>query len=86
MNPDEIRTHPTETRLTLEEPTSYGEHAEPVEEAEEAEIGTDQDPESDEDEEEIVEPVAERPKTEISSQREKGSPEISGCRACATDR
>ena len=43
----------------LEEPADYGENDEPVEEAEEAEIGTDQDPESDSDEEEIVEPVAE---------------------------
>ena len=55
INSDEIRTHPAESRLTLEEPTGYGEDAEPVEEAE---IGTDQDPESDSDEEEIVEPVA----------------------------
>ena len=38
MNPDEIRTHPAESRLTLEEPAGYGEDAEPVEEAEEAEI------------------------------------------------
>ena len=33
MNPDEIRTHPAESRLTLEEPSGYGEDAEPVEEA-----------------------------------------------------
>ena len=59
MNPDVIRTHPAESRLTLEEPAGYGEDAEPIEEAEEAEIGTDQDPESDLDEEEILEPVAE---------------------------
>ena len=77
MNYDEIRTHPAESRLTLEEPAGYGENTEPVEkEGEEAEIGTDQDPESDSDEEQI---------TEISSQREKGSLEISGCRACAAD-
>ena len=51
-NSEEIRPKPTESRLTLEEPTGYGEDAEPVEEAEEAETGTDQEPE-------ILEPVAE---------------------------
>ena len=45
--------------MTLEEPTGYREEAEPVDEAEEVETGTDQDPESDSDEEEILEPVAE---------------------------
>ena len=59
MNSDEIWTHPVESRLTLEEPAGYGEETEPAEEVEEAEIGTDQDPESDSDEEQIVEPVAE---------------------------
>ena len=59
MNPDETRTHPAESRLTLEEPAGYGEDAEPVEEAEEIETGTDQDPESESDEEEILEPFAE---------------------------
>ena len=59
MNHDEIRTNPAESRLTLEEPAGYGEDAESVEEAEAGEIGTDQDPESDSDEEEILEPVAE---------------------------
>ena len=49
---EEIRSKPTESRLTLEEPAGYGEDAEPVEEAEEVETGTDQDPESDSDEEE----------------------------------
>ena len=58
MNPDEIQTHPVESRLTLEEPAGYGEDTEPVEEVEEGEIGTNQDPESDSDEEQIVEPVA----------------------------
>ena len=52
MNSEEIRSKPTESRLTLEEPTGYGEEAEPVEEAEEVETGIDQDPESDSDEEE----------------------------------
>ena len=46
INFDEIRTHPAEIRLKLEEPASYGEDAEPVEEAEEAETGTDQDPDA----------------------------------------
>ena len=54
-----IRTQLTESRLTLEEPTGYGEEAEPVDEAEEVETGTDQDPESDSDEEDTLEPVAE---------------------------
>ena len=45
--------------MTLEEPTGYGEQAEPVDEAEEVETGTDQDSESDSDEEETLEPVAE---------------------------
>ena len=45
--------------MTLEEPTGYEEEAEPVDEAEEAETGTDQDLESDSDEEETLEPVAE---------------------------
>ena len=44
-NSDEIRTHPIESRLTLEEPAGHGDDIEPVaEEVEEAEIGTDQDP------------------------------------------
>ena len=55
-NSEEIRSKPTKSRLTLEEPT--GEEAEPVDEAEEVETGTDQDPESDSDEEEILDPVA----------------------------
>ena len=60
MNFDEIRTHPAKSRLTLEEPASYGEDTELAEEeVEEAEVVTDQDPESDSDEEEIVETVAE---------------------------
>ena len=60
MNSNEIRTHPVESRLSLEEPACHGQDTEPVvEEAEEAEIGTDQDPESDSDEEEIMESVAE---------------------------
>ena len=51
MNFDEIRTHPAKSRLTLEEPASYGEDTEPAEEeVEEAETGTGQDPESDSDE------------------------------------
>ena len=54
MNPYETRTHSAKSRLTLEEPTGYGEDTEPVEEVEEAEIGTDQDPKSDSDEEQIV--------------------------------
>ena len=58
-NSEEIRPKPTESRLTLEEPTGYEEEAEPVDEAEEVETGTDQDPESDSDEEETLEPVAE---------------------------
>ena len=42
-----------------EEPTCHDQDTEPVaEEAEGAEIGTDQDPESDSDEEEIVKPAA----------------------------
>ena len=60
MHSDEIRTHPAESRLTLEEPASHDQDTEPAtEEAEGAENGTDQDPESDSDEEEILEPVAE---------------------------
>ena len=55
-NSEEIRPKLTESRLTLEEPIGYGEDAEPVEEAE---TGTDQYPESDSDEEEILETVAE---------------------------
>ena len=56
-NSDEIRSQPTESRLTLEDPACHGQDTVPVaEEAEEAEIGTDQDPESDSDEEEILEP------------------------------
>ena len=58
-NSEEIRPKPTESRLTLEEPTGYGEEAEPVDEAEEGETRTDQDSESDSDEEETLEPVAE---------------------------
>ena len=57
--PTEILSKPTESRLTLEKPTGYGEEAEPVDEAEEVVTGTDQDPESDSDEEEILELVAE---------------------------
>ena len=60
MNSDEIRTHPAQSRMTLEELADYDEDTAPAEEVvEEAEIGTDQDPESDSDEEQIVEPVAE---------------------------
>ena len=59
MNSEEIRSKPTESPLTLEEPTGYGEEAEPIEEAEEVETRTDQDPVSDSDEEEILELVAE---------------------------
>ena len=59
INSNEIQTHPVESRLTLEELAGYSEDTEPVEEEEEAEIGTDQDPESDSDEQQIVEPVAE---------------------------
>ena len=41
MNSDEIRTYPAKSRLTLEEPASYGEDTEPAkEEVEEAETGT----------------------------------------------
>ena len=86
INSDEIRTHPTESRLTLEEPACHGQDTEPAaEEPEGAEIGTDQDPESDSDEEEILEPVAESQGRRYPL-REKGSPKISGCRARATDR
>ena len=51
-----------------------------AEEAEEAEIGTDQDPESDSDEEEILEPVAESqrrrfPDTEHVLLTNEGEPE-----------
>ena len=46
MNSDEIRTHPARSRLTLEEPSGYGEDTELAKEVEEAEIGTDQEPES----------------------------------------
>ena len=53
--------------MTLEEPTGYREDAELVEEAEEAEIGTDQDLESDLDEEEILEKAKEG---DILSERE----------------
>ena len=60
MNSDEIWTHPAKSRLTLEEPTSYGDDTKPAEEeVEEGEIGTGQDPKSDSDEEQRVEPVAE---------------------------
>ena len=52
-NSEEIRPKPTESWLTLEEPAGYEENAKPGEEAEEAETGTDQHPESDSDEEEI---------------------------------
>ena len=46
--------------MTLEEPPDYGEDTKPTkEEVEEAEIRTDHDPESDSDEEQIVESVAE---------------------------
>ena len=45
--------------MTLEEPAGYGDDTELMEEVEEAEIGTNQDPESDSDEERIVEPVVE---------------------------
>ena len=58
-NSEEIRPEPTRSRLTLEVPAGYGEEREPVDEAEEVENGTDQDPESDSDEEETLEPVAE---------------------------
>ena len=59
INSDEIRTHPVESRLTLEEPAGYDEDTEPAKEVEEAEIGTDHDPESDLDEEQTVDPIAE---------------------------
>ena len=59
MNSEEIRSKPTMSRLTLEEPAGYEEVAEPGEEAEEVETRTDQDPEPDSDEEEILESVAE---------------------------
>ena len=60
MNSDEIRTHPAKSRLTLEEPDSYGEDTELAEEeVEEAKTGTGQDPESDSDEEHMEEPVTE---------------------------
>ena len=58
MNSDESRTHPVESRLTLEEPAGYGEDTELAEEEEEAEIGIGHDPESDSDEEQMV-PVVE---------------------------
>ena len=45
--------------MILEELAGYGEDTEPVEEEVEAEIGTNQVPESDSDEEHIVEPIAE---------------------------
>ena len=53
-NFEEIRPKPTESPLTLDEPTGYGEEAKPVEEAEEVETGTNQDPESDSDDEETL--------------------------------
>ena len=43
-NSEEIWPKPSESRLTLKEPTIYGEGAKPVDEAEEVETGTDQDP------------------------------------------
>ena len=58
MNSDEIQTHPAKSQLTLEEPASYDEDTEPAEKVDKTEIGTDQDPELDSDEEQIVEPVA----------------------------
>ena len=86
INSDEIRTYLVERQTTLEEPASYDQDTESVaEEAEGAEIGTDQDSESDSDEEEIEEPVAEGQRWRYAL-REKGPQEISGCRACATDR
>ena len=85
-NSEEFRPEPTESRLTLEEPTSYREEAEPVEEAEEVETGTDQDPESDSDEEETLEPVAESQGRRYPLRERKPPPKISRCRACATDR
>ena len=46
INSDEIWTHPAKSRLTLEQPACHGQDSEPAaEEAEEAEVGTDQDPE-----------------------------------------
>ena len=73
INSDEIRTHPAESRLTLEEPACHDQDTEPVaEEAEAVEIGTDQDPESDSDEEEIVEQVV---KGQTQPTVDEGEPE-----------
>ena len=50
INSDEIRTHPAQSQTTLDETACHDHDTEPVaEEAEGAEIGTDQDLESDSD-------------------------------------
>ena len=74
MNSDEIQTHPAKSQLTLEEPASYDEDTEPAEKVDKTEIGTDQDPELDSDEEEIVESVAEGQRRRYPL-REKGTPD-----------
>ena len=86
MNSDEIRIHPGKSRLTLEEQAGHGEDTELAEKVEEAETGTGQDPESDSDEEQIVEPVAKGQRRRYPLKERSPPPEISGCRTCAADR
>ena len=83
---EDTRIYPIENRMlagnqmTLDEPAGYGQETKPTEEEEEEdtrirfERGTNGGTGN------------QKPRTEISSPREKSPPEISGCRACVANR